>query len=553
MRVRANAFVSELIAKEILEARVPARLAAAFATWVEDEVGRVPSGDELEEWFEEHDNLCDLFAGGEELERSVERHFGSAFADAPPIEAENPDLERAISEQPDSAEPYLVYSDWLQEHGDPLGELIALGAAGLTDSGRRAAFDRTLERRKAALLGELAPHVPSQVELEWFCGLVREVRASVELPGRLWEPLWGLRVTRVVQSLRVDMASTNRYAHDAMMQAFVEHAPATVDHVVLDQVQGVDVSAMMRPGLRHLEVVGRAGFGVRARLPTELPESLDTLLLHVGVPHLAPGAARWNVRRLGLDMTGDAAELLRNVDLPNLERLTLQAPPFPPAPPVAASGANWGPDSGIEAVLDALHRPPPGLHQLTLHGELGGLSILRMVGTRPLAQRIEDLALSSLGLGDRDVGMLVELLGPLSNVRSLDVTGNELTSWALQRLRSHVPTVVDHGQLPAGTLADRRLRRFAGSRLIPGRELVESRRWQSTGREDHFAWARYRGTEDYELWVRDDLTNWGCTCPSSYQPCKHVVALALLVEARSVPTGRSEGVVDRVGSARQRQ
>lgn len=549
MRVRANAFVSELIAKEILEARVPARLAAAFAAWVEDELGRLPSGDELEEWFEEHDNLCDLFGGGDELERSAERHFGSAFADAPAVEAENPELERAIAEQPDAVEPFLVYSDWLQEHGDPLGELIALGA----DARRRPAFDRLLERRKAALLGELAPHVPSQLELEWFCGLVRAVRAKVELPGRLWGPLWGLRVTRIARVLHVDLTSTNRYAHDAMMNAFVEHAPATVDRVVLEQVQGVDVTTMMRPGLRRLEVIERPGAGARARLPPQLPASLDTLLLHVGVPQLAPGAAQWTVRVLGLNATVEATEVLRIVDLPALERIELQPPPVLPLPPVAISGANWGPESGIEAVLDALDPPLPALHQLSLHGELGGLTTLGMVGNRALAERIDDLALSSIGLGDRDLTAVVERLRPFKALRSLDVTGNELTSWALQRLRAHVPTVIDRGQLPAGTLAERRMRRFAGSRLIPGRELVESRRWQDTGREDHFAWARYRGTEDYELWVRDDLTNWGCTCPSSYQPCKHVVALALLAEARRIPTGHSPGVVTRVGSARTGQ
>lgn len=549
MRVRANAFVSELIAKEILEARVPARLAAAFAAWVEDELGRVPSGDELEEWFEEHDDLCDLFAGGDELERFAERHFGSAFADAPAVEAQYPELERAIAEQPDAVEPFLVYSDWLQEHGDPLGELIALGA----DAGRRPAFERLLERRKSALLGELAPHVPSQLELEWFCGLVREVRADVELPGRLWEPLWGLRVTRVARVLHVDMVSTNRYAHDAMMKAFVEHAPATVDRVVLDQVQGVDVGKLMRPGLRRLEVIERPGAGARARLPPQLPASLDTLLLHVGIPQLAPGAARWPVRVLGLNATVEASEVLRTVDLPALERLELQPPPVLPLPPVANSGANWGPESGIEAVLDALDPPPPALHELSLHGELGGLTTLAMVGSRALAERIDELALSSIGVGDRDLTAVVERLVPLKALRSLDVTGNELTSWGLQRLRDHVSTVIDRGQLPVGTLADRRMRRFAGSRLVPGRELVESRRWQDSGREDHFAWARYQGTEDYELWVRDDLANWGCTCPSSYQPCKHVVALALLAEARRVPTGHSPGVVTRVGSARAAQ
>jgi len=549
VRVRANAFVSELIAKELLEARVPARLSAAFASWLEDEIRRVPTGDELEEWFEEHDNLCDLFAGGDELERSAQRHFGPAFADAPVIEAHNPDLERAIAEPPDSPEPYLVYSDWLQERGDPMGELIALGAAAHDAPSQRAAFDRLLERRRAALFGELAPHIPSHVRLDWFCGLVREIRASIELPGRLWGPLWDLRVNRVAQAFEVSMPSTERYAHDAMMTAFAERAPATVRRVILDQVQGVDATALLRPGLQHLELVGR-GPGSRARLPHELPASVETLLLHVSVPNVAPGAARWSVRTLGLDTTGAAGELIRSVELPNLQQLTLRVESTPPDLLAPVGGANWGPEAGVQEVLDALHTPPPGLHQLVLRGELGGLLMLRAVSTRPLVPQIDELALPALGLGDRDITQLSELLSRFSGLRSLDVTGNELSSGALTRLRSLVPTVIDRGQLPTGTLADRRLRRFAGSRLIPARELVDSHRWLYTGREDHFAFARYRGTEDYELWVRDDLTNFGCTCPSSYQPCKHVVALALMVESRHVSPGQSAGVVARVGSAR---
>jgi uncharacterized protein (TIGR02996 family) len=47
---------------------------------------------------------------------------------AEPI-ARNRDLEAAIAVDPDLPGPYLVYADWLQEHGDPRGELITLHAA----------------------------------------------------------------------------------------------------------------------------------------------------------------------------------------------------------------------------------------------------------------------------------------------------------------------------------------------------------------------------------------------------------------------------------------
>ncbi|MBA3541340.1 MAG: TIGR02996 domain-containing protein [Deltaproteobacteria bacterium] len=38
----------------------------------------------------------------------------------------NLELEAEIAKTPDEVAPYLVYADWLQQHGDPRGELIAL-------------------------------------------------------------------------------------------------------------------------------------------------------------------------------------------------------------------------------------------------------------------------------------------------------------------------------------------------------------------------------------------------------------------------------------------
>jgi uncharacterized protein (TIGR02996 family) len=39
---------------------------------------------------------------------------------------DNPELAEAILADPDAVDGYLVYGDWLQSQGDPLGELVAL-------------------------------------------------------------------------------------------------------------------------------------------------------------------------------------------------------------------------------------------------------------------------------------------------------------------------------------------------------------------------------------------------------------------------------------------
>lgn len=58
------------------------------------------------------------------------------------------DLETRIAEDTDALEPYLVYADWLQERGDPRGELITIQV--LMETADRAFI--TLRKREIDLL-----------------------------------------------------------------------------------------------------------------------------------------------------------------------------------------------------------------------------------------------------------------------------------------------------------------------------------------------------------------------------------------------------------------
>jgi uncharacterized protein (TIGR02996 family) len=91
--------------------------------------------------------------------------------------ATNPDLEARLVAQPE-IETYLVYGDWLSEHGDPRGELIAVQHALLATPG-----DRELRAREAALiaanpewLGALANLPREEFAVQWFCGFVESAR-----------------------------------------------------------------------------------------------------------------------------------------------------------------------------------------------------------------------------------------------------------------------------------------------------------------------------------------------------------------------------------------
>ncbi len=106
------------------------------------------------------------------------------------VSARNPELEALIDEAPDDPEGYLVYADWLQQQGDPRGELIVTQHRIATSKNRReqSLFERDqaalFKKFEAELLGPLAPYVflRSSVRsfrtFSWRCGFIRAARLS---------------------------------------------------------------------------------------------------------------------------------------------------------------------------------------------------------------------------------------------------------------------------------------------------------------------------------------------------------------------------------------
>lgn len=89
-------------------------------------------------------------------------------------------LEAKLLEDPDDVATYLVYADWLQQHGDPRGELIALHHAGKTDEA--AAH---VERHADRLLGPLARYArtldgSNAPAFGWHLGFIRSARLSFD-------------------------------------------------------------------------------------------------------------------------------------------------------------------------------------------------------------------------------------------------------------------------------------------------------------------------------------------------------------------------------------
>ena len=119
-----------------------------------------------------------------------------AGAEEKPVSATNVELDALVAEDPADLARYLVYADWLQERGDPRGELVVTQHALAQTSLEDPAYDdlesreaRIFERHGEALLGPLAPlrkmrdgrtkrtgQSPAYRALAWRCGFVRALR-----------------------------------------------------------------------------------------------------------------------------------------------------------------------------------------------------------------------------------------------------------------------------------------------------------------------------------------------------------------------------------------
>jgi uncharacterized protein (TIGR02996 family) len=476
---------------------------------------RPPSGEALGEWLEEHPQVEEVSASTAALDELVDRYLRDP--EAAVTEARDAELERQLREDPANVTSYSVYADWLQERGDPLGELIALGVASAdgndNDVGR---FERHLKRHGAYLLGEAATELAT-LRLGWRYGFVCEIDALGELEPRMWERLLGLRVCELLEAITL-----RRPCSDAAATAIASAAPASLHTLALESLPGALPLPLMRRPLKAL--------AVRATpTPFEivtLPPSLERLELQAFRVLRQPQIL--DVRELALLGTETNLATLARTSLPQLTHLT-----------VDLMGA---------VVIDALaHLAAPALTHLTLRSADLDVAVFQQLATLPLAGRIRSLGLVGLGLNDETIVPFTTTRG-FTALEEIDVSHNELTRPGLDAARALAPTVTSTRQRRRGHTAERAVRVFAGATITAAEQIADPAAWRRAGIDGDIRWARYRGELDFELFVASDLSRFGCTCESHAQPCAHVVALALIAARTQLPAAPSNGIETRVAS-----
>jgi uncharacterized protein (TIGR02996 family) len=517
--VAARKLIGDLVKAEQIEVRRVEIVGRDLAKLCET-LKRPPSGQELGEWLEEHAQVTELSASTSLLDELIDRHL--AYPEAAVTAARNPDLERQIREAPGTVGPYLVYADWLQEHADPLGELIALGvAAERGNDDEVARFERHLKRHEAYLLGGLAPQLTTRIGLRWRYGLVQAIDQIGEVTAAgVFQQLLGLRVCELVEAITL-----RRPCSSGLDAAIAAAAPESMRTLTLESCLGTLPASLLQRPLRSLAVQGSYSLALEQHT---LPSSLERLELRVpGLSSIV--SLELGVRDLEIAVTEATIAFLAMTQLPHLERLTL----------------DLG-DANAMTVLAMLDRLPlPALTHLALSNGQLDPGTFAAFAKLPLAPKLRSLGLVNLGLTDETIAPISGTRG-FSSLEDVDVSHNELSREGVETARGLARTVVSSRQLRRGQSMEKRVRKFAGTRLQAAEEIADPKAWRRAGIDGDIRWARYRGDADYELFISADLSRYGCSCPSSIQPCKHVVALALVAERTPLSPAPSNGVETRV-------
>ncbi|MBX3245985.1 MAG: hypothetical protein KF901_02245 [Myxococcales bacterium] len=382
-----------------------------------------------------------------------------------------------------SDDALLVFSDWLQTHGHPWGELIALQhAAELGDGsvGDRAPTRGELRAKERAalpaLLGEALLGVVDPVS--WRSGFLQRAVVSSERGERAREAAPRARhdheralaerveailsrpVARRLEALVLDALPERFLVHDvaddnhlypwpAAIRA-LERAPRTLKELAFGHGTPVAASAYVRfPDLHALAEV----------LPDL--ERLHVQGSSIGRP---PRFAFPRLRELAvLDAETTPADLdaLVAAELPQLERLVLSLGglAYCAVEDVELDGEVDDPATGYDAeALDPIrglaNNPrlaprhvraflaadwPPSLVHLGLRNAELGEEMLRVVAGGRLIGSLRTLDLSDGTLRDDAVATLVQLAPRLRHLERLDLRGNLLGPEAAQVVATQLP------------------------------------------------------------------------------------------------------------------
>lgn len=314
-------------------------------------------------------------------------------------------LEAAIDADTDDR-AYEVYADYLQEVGDPRGELISIALA--------ASRDRAMESVAMARRIELA-HVFTPVvdgwspQVTWRNGFIHKLHLSRIAPNLLAHP--SLRFVREIAMPRI--------ANMNPLIAAIANAPSR--HAIRELDIGGSATADNQDVRLDLSPLWRA-------LPNLTKIKLRGIEVSYGVgdvplPQLEIEASSY--------YGGRTLEALDWVRWPRLEWFSLAFND--------AVDAKRAPAAALVAFLSG---PLPALRHLAVRGGLldgREPATFAMFDVPALFEQLDSLDLSDNLLSDDNVGVFARRI---SKLRSLDVSRNQLSPSAVRALAEQVPKLL---------------------------------------------------------------------------------------------------------------
>jgi uncharacterized protein (TIGR02996 family) len=311
-------------------------------------------------------------------------------------------LEAAIARDPDDAAAYLVYADWLQQRGDPRGELIML-----QHHGHDEAANALLRRHATHFYGGLAAR-PGLLDVTWRRGFMHTCRFSLDADRgagheqralAALDELLALPSARFIRELSIGVMNLPYATYQPAIDVLARHDLRSLRRLALGE--GVEFPA------EALSIEG-------GRLPP----------LFAAAPH---------VRTLVVHSTDE------NADLSGVARLPLTE--------LRVSGCRG------DALATILHAPLPQLVTLALEGSLG----LEDAGWRLLLDAANVPALRHLALRvytqlSGRVGALIVNAPILRQLRTLDLSETLMAAADIDAMLAHAPAFAHLEHLHIGLL-----------------------------------------------------------------------------------------------------
>lgn len=370
--------------------------------------------------------------GTEDAEEEGEE--GSAKA------ASNPELEAAILKDPDNAEAYLVYADWLQAQGDPRGELIALQHAALQASGEEAT---SLKRKASALLrkyrrfllGDLAEALESEeLKVSWHLGFIKSARlgkkdydSDFDVEEAV-EKLLALPSARFLRELTIGMVSfegDNSYEDVAKAIAKGGGWPM-LESLFLGDFEYPDENEISWTNVGDLEPL----YKVLPRLRSLKLRGGSEELGKINLPELR----EFTVESGGLPL--EAVRSIANAHWPRLERLE-----------VWFGMESYGAGGGVEDIQPLLDgKGLPHLKHLGLKNFEFASKLCEALPQAKILAQLETLDLSMGTITDEEAEVLAANAAAFKHLKHLDLTQNLMTEEGARQVAKLCPDVARGNQ-----------------------------------------------------------------------------------------------------------